>query len=151
MIKILIPVLFCFKVVAVDAQIEMAAPAQWNTIGELKTLGLTKAKMEFRSLGSDTIYFLLMKDFRKQQETNYFSVKFNGTGNTFSQLYELLQSFFLAENRKNKDYMKTFRLGEEGVNLQHCNLIGQHGVTLTTKEGYINLSEKDVDKLFGKR
>lgn len=151
MIKILIPILFCFKMVAVNAQIEMASPAEWAIVGELKTLGLTKAKMEFRTVGADTLYFLLMKDFRKQQETNYFSVKFKGTGNTFSQLYELLQSFFIAENRKNKDYMKTFRLGEEGVNLQHCNLIGQHGVRLTTNEGYINLSEKDVDKLFGKR
>ena len=133
------------------AQIEMASTAKWSTMGEVRRLGQTQAKMEYRTEGSDTLYFLLMKDFKKQLETNYFSINFRGTGNTFTIFYNLLQSFFIDDNRKNSDYMQTFRLGETGVNLQHCTLIGQHGVRLTTKEGYINLSKKDIDKLFGKR
>jgi hypothetical protein len=149
--KILTSLLFCIIAVAGHAQIEMAKPAKWSTIGEVKSIGKTLAKLEYRIDSGDTLYFLLMKDFTKQQETNYFSVNFKGTGNTFSTLYGLLKSFFEDDNRKDKDYMKTFKLGETGVNLQHCTLIARHGVRLTTKEGYINLSEKDIDKLFGKR
>jgi hypothetical protein len=143
--------LLCMVAVASHAQIEMAKPAKWETVGEVKSIGKIMAKLEYRIAGADTLYFLLMKDFTKQVETNYFSVNFNGTGNTFSILYGVLKSFFDDGNRKNKDYMQTFKLGETGVNLQHCSLIGRHGVRLTTKEGYINLSEKDIDKLFGKR
>jgi hypothetical protein len=92
-----------------------------------------------------------MKDFKKQEEPHYFSVKFRSTDNTFGKLYGLLKSFFLDENRKNKDYSQTFRLGEVMVNLQHHLLITGKGVMFSTKEGYINFSEKDIDKLFGKR
>lgn len=137
--------------VTAPAQIKMADNADWYLVGEVRSLGTTLAKMEYINSGNDTTYFLLMKDFKKQQEVNYFSVKFKGTGNAFSQFYELLKSFFADDNRKNKNYMQTFTLGTEGVNLQHCTLIAKHGVRLTTRDGYINLSEKDIDKLFGKR
>ena len=129
----------------------MGETGTWETIGEVKRLGTTLAKLEYKTTDADTVYFLLMKDFKKQQEVNYFSLKFKGTGNACSQFYELLKSFFTDDNRQNKDYMKTFKLGSDGVNLQHCTLIGSHGVRLTTRDGYINLSQKDINKLFGKR
>jgi hypothetical protein len=149
--KLFFAALLFFIVPVSNAQIEMASTVKWETIGEVKSIGKTMAKLEYRIAGADTLYFLLMNDFTKQQETNYFSVNFKGTGNTFNIFYGLLQSFFADKNRKDKDYMQTFKLGETGVNLQHCTLIGRHGVRLTTKEGYINLSAKDIDKLFGKR
>lgn len=129
----------------------MAEKADWVTIGQVKSLGALIAKSEYSINDKDTTYFFLLKDFKKQQEVNYFSLKFQSTGNACSQFYTLLKSFFDEDNRKNKDYMQTFTLGNIGVNLQHCTLIAKHGVRLTTKDGYINLSEKDIDKLFGKR
>lgn len=149
--RTIIIILFCFAATICKAQIEMGESAQWTLVGQVKSLGKTIAKLEYSFNGSDTVYFLLMKDFKRQQETNYFSIKFKGTGNACSQFYELLFSFFTDENKKNKDYMKTFKLGGEAVNLQHCSLIGTHGVRLTTNDGYINLSKKDIEKLFGKR
>jgi hypothetical protein len=149
--KLFIALLMFFITACAKAQIQMASNAKWETIGEVKSIGRTLAKLEYRIAGADTLYFLLMKDFTKQEETNYFSINFNGTGNTFNLFYNLLISFFANENRQNKNYMQTFKLGETGVNLQHTSLIGRHGVRLTTKEGYINLSEKDIDKLFGKK
>lgn len=133
------------------AQIKMAEQAEWTVIGEVKSLGTTIAKFEYNAADTDTVYFLLMKDFKKQEEVNYFSMKFKGRGNACSQFYQLLKSFFIKDNKANKNYMQTFTLGETGVNLQHCTLIAKHGLRLTTKEGFINLSEKDIDKLFGKR
>ncbi len=149
--SLFISFLLCIFALSIHAQIEMAETANWEKIGEVKSLGTTLAKLEYKITDADTVYFLLMKDFKKQQEVNYFSLKFKGTGGAYSQFYQLLKSFFTDDNRKNKEYMQTFKLGSEGVNLQHCTLIGRHGVRLTTRDGYINLSEKDIDKLFGKR
>jgi len=136
------------------AQITMAEKADWKPIGKLKTLGITKASLEYRVSGRDTVYLLFMKDFTKRgekAESQFFSIKFNGVDNTFEKLYELLKSFFLDENRKNNKYTQTFRLGDQMVNLQHILLVTGKGVMLSTREGYINLSEGDIDKLFGMR
>ena len=63
----------------------------------------------------------------------------------------MLVSFFADENGKNKDYMKTVKLGKAMVNIQHQGFIGSGGIRLTPGDGYITLSKKDIDKLFGKR
>jgi hypothetical protein len=151
MCKIITTCILCLTLNTAFAQLEMAESKQWILVGELKTLGAMKAKLEYRTSGTDTLYLLFMKSFRKEREASYFGVNFNGRNDTYHTLYLLLKSFFLDENRKNRDYMKTFTLGTTGVNLQHCRLIGGPGVMFTTKEGYINFSEKDIDKLFGKR
>jgi len=149
--KTLATFLFSFVVPPLAAQITMADKADWYPVGQVRSIGTLIAKLEYSTAGNDTTYLLLMKDFKKQQEVNYFSLRFKSTANACAQFYELLKSFFEDANRKNKDYMQTFKLGETGVNLQHCTLIAKHGVRLTTRDGYINLSEKDIDKLFGRR
>lgn len=148
--KILLSLLFCASVCIANAQLQELETSGWSVVGHIKRLGSTIAKMEYKVSGSDTLYNLLMKDFTKQQETNYFSIGFRSTGNSFGRFYSLLKSFFIAEN-KSKSYMKTFRIGNDNVNLQHTVVIGSKAVRLTTTEGYINLSEKDIDKLFGMR
>lgn len=137
-----------------NAQITMAEKADWKPIGKLKSLGSTIASLEYRESGRDTTYLLFMRDFTKRgenAETQFFSIKFNGVDNTLGTFYQLLKSFFLDENRSNKNYNQTFRLGDQMVYLQHCSLITGKGVMLTTKEGYINLSKGDIDKLFNKK
>jgi hypothetical protein len=154
MIRILLCFLYVTSFHIAGAQITMTEKADWITIGKLKTLGSTKASLEYRVSGRDTVYLLFMKDFTKRgekAESQFFSIKFNGVDDTFEKFYQLLKSFFLEENRKNKNYTQTFRLGEQMVNLQHYLLVTGKGVRLSTKEGYINLSEGDIDKLFGKR
>lgn len=129
----------------------MAENTNWETLGQVKSLGSLIAKLEYHVDKTDTTWFLLMKDFTRRQEVNYFSIKFHSQGNALLVFYELLLSFFDDSNRNNKSYMQTFTLGSTGVNLQHCTLIATHGVRLTTRDGYINLSKKDIEKLFGKR
>jgi hypothetical protein len=138
---------FCFRS---NGQVQMAEQYHWELVGELKTLGTTIAKLEYRVTDTDSVFVLLMKDFTKQRETNYFSISFRSEGNAAGVFKNLLLSFFEKSNKGNAGYMQTFRLGNTGVNLQHCTLIGSRGVRLTTSEGYINLSERQVHKLFGK-
>ena len=147
--------LFCalsFQILG--AQITMAEKTDWQLVGKLKSLGSTIASLEYRESGRDTTYLLLMRDFTKRgdnAELQFFTIKFNGVDNTLDTFYKLLKSFFLDENRSNKNYNQTFRLGDQMVHLQHTLLVTGKGVRVTTKEGYINLSKGDIDKLFNKK
>lgn len=147
---ILIPVFLLFSQWG-HAQLEMHEPAPWTTIGELKFGGITRAKLEYSANGKDTSYLLLMKDSEENRKNHYFSVKFKNYRGTYSQFYEIMKSFFLPENRKNKKYMKTFTLGDTGVNLQHIFKLNGASVLLTTRDGFTFFSEKDIDKLFGQK
>lgn len=152
--RILLCVLFLISFHIAGAQITMAEKVEWKTIGKLKPLGSTKATLEYNASGRDTTYLLFMKDFTKRgenAESKFFSIKFKGIDNTFEKLYALLKSFFLDENRKNNQYSQSFRLGSQMVYLQHYLLVTGKGVKLSTNDGYITLSEGDIDKLFGKK
>lgn len=143
-------VIFCIGCSIAFAQLEERETKQWMTIGALKTLGQTKAELQYIVTSADTTYMLLMKDFGREQP-HYFSVTFKGIDETLAKFYTILKSFFTGEHRSEKNYMKTFTLGTTPVNLQRQGLITGKGIRLTTTDGYINLSEKDIDKLFGKR
>ncbi|MEO7308276.1 MAG: hypothetical protein ABIR78_10715 [Ferruginibacter sp.] len=151
--RILLCLLYVASFNIAGAQITMAEKADWKPIGKLKPLGTIKASLEYSVSGRDTVYLLFMKDFTKRgekAESKFFSIKFNGVDNTFEKFYQLLKSFFLDENRGNS-YTQAFRLGDQMLYLQHNLLVTGKGVKLSTKEGYITLSEGDIDKLFGKR
>jgi len=135
--------------VATNAQLVEKQAGDWQPIGKLKFGGITKASMEFTNKGSDTTYLLFVKDFREQPKDNYFSIKFKNTGGTYNQLYTILKSFFLSENKNNRAYVRTFDLGNTVVNVSHKRLITSRGVMFFTRDGYANWSEKDIDKLFG--
>jgi hypothetical protein len=135
---------------AVNAQIEERESADWRIIGRLKFGGITKAKMEYTVSGTDTTYFLFVKDVRDQPKDNYFGITFKSINGTYEKLYTILKSFFLPENKKDKKYSRTFNLGKTGVHIQHRQLITSRGIMFSTSEGYTYWSEKDVDKLFGK-
>lgn len=62
-----------------------------------------------------------LKNSRDMTVYNYFSLNFDGAGNTLNKLYDLLISFFLDENRKYKSYEKSFRLCKDMVWVRHFN------------------------------
>ena len=134
---------------ATHAQLTEKETGNWQPIGKLKFGGITKASLEYQNTGRDTTYLLFVKDFREQPKDNYFSIQFKNTDGTFGKLYTILKSFFLPENKKNKNYSRTFQLGNTTVNVSHKILITGRGIMFYTKEGYANWSEKDIDKLFG--
>lgn len=133
-----------------SAQLEEKEAANWQTIGQLKFGGISKAKLQYNANGADTTYFLFVKDVREQPRDNYFSITFKNIDGTFEKLYTILKSFFLDENKKNRNYSRTFKLGNKGVNIQYHLLITGRGVRFTTEDGYTYWSERDIDKLFGK-
>jgi len=134
---------------ATHAQLTEKEPANWKPVGKLKFGGITKASLEYKNTGTDTTYLLFVKDFREQPKDHYFSILFKNTDDTFGKLYAILKSFFLPENKRDKDYSRTFVLGNTSVNVSHKMLITGRGIMFYTRDGYANWSEKDIDKLFG--
>jgi hypothetical protein len=133
------------------AQLEEKESSEWQVIGRLHFGGITKARMQYTLNGRDTTYMLLVKDAGEKDRTKYFSIVFKGIDNTYAKLYEILKSFFLDEHKKDRKYIRAFDLGTTGVSVQHYRLIDGRGVMFYTRDGYALWTERDIDKLFGKR
>lgn len=147
--KTILCLLACLFTTIAHAQLTEKEPGNWKPIGKLKFGGITKASLEYKDAGADTMYLLFVKDFREQPKDNYFNIVFTNAGETLSKLYTILKSFFLPEHKKNKQYSRTFVLGNTSVNVSHKILITGRGIMFYTKDGYANWSERDIDKLFG--
>lgn len=145
--------LFCLLLASVRASAqlkELPMPRDWQLLGQVKYVGAAKATLEFMPGNPDTTYLLLMRDYRYELK-NYFSIRFNGSGGTLENFYTILLSFFQKENRKNKNYVKLFSLGNVKVHVQHYRQLTAHQVMLTTDDGTILLGEGEIKRLFGRK
>lgn len=135
---------------------EIKDKPEWTTIGELKWMGITKAQLAYTAQGKDTAYWLFLKDETILKKSNgssaykHYSIHFNSAGNALESLKNILFSFFEKENLKNKDYDKTFRLGNVTVVVQHYRKLTANGIMFYTKEGYTVFNKRELTKLFGK-
>lgn len=146
--------LFHFSAYAQLEEIE-SSKSSWVTVGEVKWLSNVKASLKYIP-GIDKTYLLYLQDDEKLKNNRdmtvyqYFSVRFSGKDNTAEKLYELLISFFDEENKKNKSYEKTFRLGTEMMLVRHFPKLTTHAIVLATKQNHITLTKKEINKLFDK-
>lgn len=141
-------VLILFLNVQAGAQLKELEPvAEWKLVGQVKYAGPAKASLKYMATGNDTTYLLTMRDDRYELK-EFFSISFNGSGGTLTAFRNLLFSFFEEEHRKDKKYEKTFSLGTTLVHVQHYKKLTGATIMLTTKEGYILFTKKDLEKLF---
>jgi hypothetical protein len=135
---------------------EIKDKVQWNTIGELKWMGITKAQLSYAEQGKDSACWLFLKDetvlksSNGRSVNNYYSIHFNSSGNTLENLKNMLLSFFEKENAGNKDYEKTFRLGTVTVVVKHSGKLVGKSILFLTKEGHTIFNKRELMKLFGK-
>ena len=135
----------------INAQLkEIDSFAEWKLIGQVKYAGPAKASLKYLKQDSDTSYLLLMRDDRYELR-EFFSIRFESKDETLKNFHDLLMSFFDKENRKDKDYDRTFQLGSEMVHVQHMKRLTGAGIMLTTNDGYIIFTRGELDKLFGKQ
>lgn len=119
----------------------------WTTYAELNTLGFSKASLQYVVNENDTTFLLLMYDQRPELK-NYFSVKFRSEGNTLHSLYGILLSVFEKENWKNRSYIRVFTLGNDKVSVYRSPVIESKALILSTDKGRIQLTKREVEKLF---
>lgn len=123
---------------------------KWSLYGQVKTIGVAKASLEYKANTNDSIFILLLEDERKELK-NFFSIRFNSTGNTVNNLYGILISFFEKDNWKNKAYTKIFTLGNSKVMVYKATgLVQQKAIIISTDEGRIRLTKNEINQLFNK-
>lgn len=118
-------------------------------IGKIEIKGVFIAQLSYYAKNVDTTYSLQFHNQKYTEINDIQSIVFAGVDNACGQLYTVLKSAFLEEN-KNKDYMVVFKLGDNKVSVSSYKIRGNYGVMFLTDDGYFIYSESQIDKLFGK-
>ena len=119
---------------------------QSTIVGKVNPMNTFIAELNYSVKDKDTTYTLSFRDMKYEQITSIKSIQFSGEGNTVEQLYSLMKSVFLDENKKNKDYAVTVTLGSNLVSISHY----RNMVQFLVDNSNVFLTEKQIDKLFGK-
>lgn len=126
--------------------------SQSVTVGKLRSGLAFVADLEYKLDDKDTVYTLSFQDNRYTHITSIKSVSFNSDGDALNSVYTIFKSIFKEENKKNKDYSVTFKLGQETVMVANSRMMGISYVRFFVGNSYsIPLLESQVDKLFGKQ
>lgn len=136
-----------------NAQIVMAdsATTTKTTIGKAKRGGVTIAELYYIGGGDiDTTYVIMYSNAKYTTISDYNSILFNGGEDVLNQLYGVIKSVYAEENKKNKEYKKQFMLGKDDVIVSNYRMMGTTSAMIWTDGGYFYLTEKELDKLFGK-
>lgn len=129
-------------------QLQEASPKS-VLVGKCKNGMYTQAELSYSLVGNDTMYNLMYLNAKYTTLTDYVSLTFGEEGGTKSQLYSVLKSFFSDENKKNKEYKQSFKLGTEQVIASNFRAMGVTSVMIYTSKGYCYLTESQIDKVFG--
>ncbi len=120
------------------------------TVGKIAPLGGFVAELSYQVNNGDTAYTLSFNDASYTQINSIENVRFSGGESTINELYKAFKSVFLSENKKNKDYMVHFTLGKDVVAISNTKSMGITSAMFLIRQAYFTLTEKQVDKLFGK-
>lgn len=120
------------------------------TIGKIAPLGSFVAELAYQVNNGDTAYTLSFNDASYTQINSIENVRFAGGENTVNELHKAFKSVFLSENKKNKDYIVHFTLGKDVVAISNTKSMGITSAMFLVRQAYFTLTEKQVDKLFGK-
>lgn len=129
---------------------EPIKPPPTKTIGKIAPLGGFVAELSYYINEGDTIYLLNFNDASYTKINSIETVRFSEEGNTVNELYKMFKSVFIPENKKNKDYIVQFTLGKETVSIGNTKSLGVTSAMFTRNSSFFTLTEKQVDKLFGK-
>lgn len=138
--------LFCLSIFG---QIEIREKDNAIVIGEIKRGGSFTANIKQRIENTDTVYTYMFKNGKYQNIVDLQYITFTGQ-KTLSDLYTLLKSVYLPENKKNTDYRVGFKLGKTECSVRTERVMGITATMFWTEKGYNSYSEKEIDKLFGK-
>lgn len=132
------------------SQIEIKEKPKAVTLGKVKSGSALIAELTYTVEDKDTLFTIFYNNAEYKTLTDIQAIVFDGQDNTFGKFYDVLKSFFSDENKKNKEYAVSLKLGGKNVNLMNMRVMGTTSVMVHGEKGYFYLTEKQVDKLFGK-
>lgn len=127
-------------------QLEVKETAKSYTIGSFSKVGKWGASLVLYTMKNDSAYAI---EFRNEEFTTLFDYKaviFRDKKGSLKGLYDVLKSFYIEENKNNKDYNVNIKLGKEDVYLVRY----KSDIWFRVGSSYFTIREKDIDKLFGK-
>lgn len=130
------------------AQLEITKTEKSFDYSKVKRGGSLIAELTYKVDGADTVFTLLYRNAEYQQLIDFQSVVFNGGKQVLDGLETLLRSVFLEDNKKDKNYEVSFRLGDQDVIVSIIKTWGYISAMFFTHKGYCYLTEKDINKLF---
>jgi hypothetical protein len=154
MVLVNLPLVFLVLLPAISqaqiSEIETKGP-DWQTYGQVKYVGPAKASLEYIPNEKDSTFMLLLWDMRPELK-NYFSITFSSKDNTVEQLYQAMMSVFekSAEKSRSGPAIRRFQLGNQSISLYKSPTIGATALILSTERGRIELTRREVKKLFGR-
>jgi hypothetical protein len=134
-----------------NGQISVPKEAQPTTlVGKIAPMGGFVAELSYLKNEADTTYFLRFRNAKYTHITSIESVAFSGVDNTVTELYKVFKSAFTDENKSKKDFLVQFTLGKNEVAISNTKSLGITSAMFTYKDAFFTLTEKQIDKLFGK-
>jgi hypothetical protein len=124
-----------------------------TTVGKISPLGTFIAELTYQKNPTDekdTTYTLRMRNYKYSTITETIYIEFSGIGGTTDSLYNLIKTVFNSDNKNNRDYAVTVTLGKQLVAIANHRTMGTTMAMIQIADGYGLLSEKQLDKLFGK-
>jgi hypothetical protein len=141
---------------ALSATCQISTPQKLTpltVVGKIAPMGAFVAELSYQLNNADekdTIYTLRFNNLKYKHIDAIESVRFSGINNTLNELYNIFKSVFTEENKKNKNYLVNFTLGKDVVAISNYKSMGVTSAMFLIKDAYFTLTEKQIDKLFGK-
>lgn len=135
---------------AASAQIEVSQTSKTVIIGAVKKGGAISSELSYKVSGADTSYTIVFNNLKYQHIDDFKSFSFLGTGNALNGLYDVINTFFSDLHKKETDYEVNIKLGGNDINITSSRTMGITTAVIHAKGGFFYLTEKQVDKLFGK-
>jgi len=149
------PITLCLLIVlSISASAQMSAPQKLDagkSIGKVTNFGTFVGELRYVPGNGDTLYTLMYRNYAYTEITDIQHLLFHGNAQVLDTLYATLRTVFLPENKGNKDYILHFNLGDDAVMVTPFKSMGTSAVMIQKGNGYALFTEKQLDKLFGKR
>ena len=139
-----------------NAQIQISNIKQPIRVGESKNGPYSIAKLTYlvdETNKHDTTYTFTFRDSRYKDRMEYAAVSFKSEGNAKDDFYSMVKTVFSNNNKRNKQYEVTFKLGDELVQVKNFRFTGitYAMIVFNGKSQTIPLLKSAVNKTFGKK
>jgi hypothetical protein len=119
-------------------------------VGELSNMGSFIADIKYTIAGKDTNYVFEFHNDDTRSKTKTVIVHFTGQS-ALEQLHTNLMNVFSDKNRLNPKYTSNIVLGETVMIIANSRAMAVAYAYISTEQGYVSLSEKQVKTLFSKK
>ncbi len=132
------------------AQLTVSSAGSETVIGEVRKLGAPQATLTRLVTNTDTTYTIRYRDFQDMETNKYFNIEFKASAPELAQLHKIFMSVYAPENAKNKSYSGIFTLGTTPITVKNYTYSGFTMCEVRTPSGFFQLTQGQVNKLFGK-